>query len=116
MATVTSPYGSLTLAVTKAASLAATNVIVGFVCGESNRSRKYDLLNSGLAPQTGDAASKWLPSVVSVTAITDPTGASQVGQYKVVLSPGSADTVNVASVQTVFVDANTLFITATSTF
>ena len=116
MATVTSPYGALTLAVTKAASLAATNVVVGFITSENNRGRKYDLLNSGLAPQTGDAANKWLPSVVSVTSITDPAGGGQIGQYKVVLQPGSADTVNVASVQTVYVDGNTLFITATSTF
>lgn len=115
MATVTSEYGALTLAVTKAASLAATNVVVGFI-DEFNRGRKYSpFLANGLAPQTGDAANKWLPSVVSVTQVLDPTGGA-TGPWKVVLSPGSGDTVNVASVQTVLVDQNTLFITATSTW
>lgn len=115
MATVSTPYGALSLAVTKAASLAATNVVVGFI-DEFNRGRKYDLLNSGLAPQTGDTAAKWLPSVLTVTSVVDPAGSGQIGQYVVTLSPGSADTVNVASVQTIRVDANTLFITATGTF
>lgn len=109
-------YGALTLAVTKAASLAANNVVVGFAAGENNRSRLYMPFNYGFVPQTGDAANKWLPYVGTVTAIQDPTGASQTGQYLVTLIPGSADTVNVASVQTVRVDADTLFITATSTW
>jgi hypothetical protein len=116
MAAAAAPLGALTLAVTKAASLAATNVLVGFVCGESNRSRQYFPFTWGFVPQTGDAAGKWLPTVVSVTAITAPDGSGQIGQYKVVISPGTADTVNVASVMTVFVDADTLFITATSTW
>lgn len=115
MATITSAYGALTLAVTKVANLAATNVVVGFI-DEFNRGRQYNpLYKDGLAPQTGDAASKWLPSVVSVTQVLDSTGAA-TGPWKVVLSPGTGDTVNVASVQTVLVDQNALFITATSTF
>jgi hypothetical protein len=116
MSAATPQYGALTLAVTLAASLAANNVVVGFVCGESNRGRLYMPFNNGLSPQTGDAANKWLPKVGTVTSITDPTGAGQVGQYKVTLIPGTADTVNVASVQTVYVDADTVFITATSTW
>ena len=115
-------FSNLTLAVTPAASLAATNVVAGFVAGESNRSRLYrpDLETlvptSTTGPQAGDAANKWLPHVGTVTAITAPDGSGQVGQYLVTLIPGTADTVNVSSVQTIRVDADTLFITATSTW
>ena len=119
MTAITTEYGSLTLAVTKASSLAATNVVVG-VLDEFNRGRKYSpFLMDGFAVQTGDAAATWLPSVVSVTAIQaqDPvSGTMKTGQYRVVLQPGASDTANVASVQTMVVDPNALFITATSTF
>ena len=116
MSAATPQFGSLTLAVTKAASLAATNVVVGFI-DEGNRARLYEPFAVGLAPQAGDTAAKWLPSVVSSTAIQNSDGTNtETGQYLVVLSPGTADTVNVASVQTVRVDPNTLFITATGTW
>jgi hypothetical protein len=115
MAAATPQFGALTLAVTKAASLVATNVVVG-VIDEFNRGRLYMPFTWGYTPQTGDAATKWLPQVGTVTAITDPTGAGQVGWYVVTLIPGTADQVNVASVQTLRVDSNALFITATGTF
>ena len=115
MAAATPQFGALTLAVTKAASLVATNVVVG-VLDEFNRGRLYMPFTWGYTPQTGDAATKWLPQVGTVTAILDPTGASQVGQYLVTFIPGTADMVNVASVQTMRVDPNALFITATGTF
>ena len=117
MSAATPQYGSLSLAVTLASALAATNVVVGFAAGESNRSRLYMPFNNGLVPQTGDAANKWLPKVGTVTAITASDGTNtETGQYKVTLIPGTADTVNVSSVQTVYVDADTLFITATGTW
>lgn len=115
MAAATPQFGALTLAVTKASALAANAVVVG-VLDEFNRGRLYMPFTWGFTPQTGDAATKWLPSVGTVTAIVDPTGAGQVGQYKVTFVPGTADTVNVASVQTMYVDANALFITVTGTF
>jgi hypothetical protein len=117
MAAATPQFGALTLAVTKAASLAAGNVVVG-VLDEFNRGRLYMPFTWGYTPQTGDAANKWLPQVGTVTPITNTDGVNgnQVGQYLVTLIPGTADQVNVASVQTMRVDGNALFITATSTW
>ena len=116
MSAITTEYGSASLAVTPASSIAATNVVVGFL-GEFNRGRKYSpWLMDGLPVQAGDALTKWLPKVGTVTSVTDPTGAGNVGQYVVTLVPGTADTVNAASVQTIRCDANALFITATGTF
>lgn len=113
MAAATAPLGSLTLAVTKVASLAANAVVVGFM-DEYNRAKLFLPFTWGLVPQGGDSAGTWLPKVVSVTANQEPGGAT--GSYTVVLQPGTSDTVNVASVQTVRVDTNALFITATSTW
>lgn len=115
MTAAAAPLGALTLSVKKAASLAANDVIFG-VLDEYNRGRLYLPFTWGFIPQTGDAANKWLPQVIASTAIVDPTGAAQVGQYKVTLQPGSADTVNVSSVQTMFVDPNAFFLVATSTW
>jgi|SRR6185437_14365790 len=117
----TNPYGALTLSVqvmgagATETQLAANAVIVG-VIDEFNRGRLYNPVASGLAVQSGDAANKWLPSVVSVTPFTAPDGSGQVGQYQIALQPGSADTVNVASVQTMKVDRGALVIVATGTF
>ena len=119
---VSNPYGTLTLSVQVLGAgetetqLAGGAVVVGFICGESNRGRKYNPFAETFAPQTGDAAAKWLPQVGTITAITDPAGSGQVGEYLVTLIPGTADTVNVASVQTIRCDASTLFIVASGTF
>lgn len=118
---VTNPYGALTLSVQVVnageteTQLAANAVVVGFM-DEFNRARVYNPWTLGYAPQTGDAANKWLPSVGAVTLVTDPTGAGQVGWAQITLIPGTADLVNVASVQTIRVDARTLFVVATGTF
>jgi hypothetical protein len=103
-------FANLTLTVKKASALAANDVVVAFV-DEYNRGKYYrpDLMT--LAPQAGDAANVWLPKVGTVTQVVDPTGGS-TGPYKVTLIPGSSDTVNVASVLTVTVDQNALFIVA----
>ena len=68
---------------------------------------------STTGPQAGDAANVWLPYVVTSTQVLDPTGGS-TGPYKVVIKPGSSDTVSVSSVQNVLVDQNALFIVANS--
>lgn len=108
-------FANLTLSVKKASALAANDVIVAFI-DEYNRGKYYrpDLMT--LAPQAGDAANVWLPKVTSVTAIqnSDGVNGNQTGQYDVRLSPGTSDTVNVASVLNVKVDANALFICANS--
>lgn len=105
-------FANLTLTVKKASALAANDVVVAFV-DEYNRGKYYrpDLMT--LAPQAGDAANVWLPKVTAVSQVTDPTGGS-TGPYKVTLAPGSSDTVNVASVLSVVVDQNALFIVANS--
>jgi hypothetical protein len=118
MTAAAAPLGALTLSVKKAASLAANDVIFG-VLDELNRGRLYLPFNLGFTPQTGDAAGKWLPTVLTSTAIqaTDPVSGNPVtGQYLVTLQPGTADTVNVASVQTMRVDPNAFFLVATSTW
>ena len=118
---VSNPYGALSLSVQVMGAsetetqLAANAVVVGFI-DEYNRGKKYNPFDWGYLPVTADAANKWLPTVVSITANVDPAGSGQVGSYKVVLKPGSADLVNVASVQTVTVDANALFIVASGSF
>ena len=114
MSAATAPLGSLSLAVVGVGSLSANDVIVGFV-DELNRGRLYLPFTWGLAPQAGDSAGKWLPKVVSTTQVLDSAGSS-TGPWKVVIQPGTADTVNVASVQTVLVDQNAQFIKATSTW
>lgn len=115
MAAAAAPLGALTLSVKKAASLAANDVIFGFV-DEFNRGRLYLPFTWGYTPQTGDAANVWLPQVVSSTAVTAPDGSGQVGQYVVVLKPGTSDQVNVASVQSMKVDPGAFFLVATSTW
>lgn len=115
MAAAAAPLGALTLSVKKAASLAAADVIFGFV-DEFNRGRLYLPFTWGFIPQTSDVAGKWLPTVVSSTAVTAPDGSGQIGQYNVVLQPGTADTVNVASVQSMRVDPGAFFLVATSTW
>jgi hypothetical protein len=119
--TVNNPYGALTLSVQVMGAaetqtqLAAGAVVVGFL-DEYNRGKKFNPWEWGFIPVTSDAANKWLPSVVSVTPFTAPDGSGQVGAYRVVLQPGTADTVNVASVQTVVLDRNALVIVATGSF
>jgi hypothetical protein len=117
MAAAAAPLGALTLSVKKAVNLAAADVIFGVV-DEFNRGRLYLPFTWGYVPQTGDAAGKWLPTVVSSTAIVNNDGVNgnQTGQYSVVLQPGTADAVNVASVQTIKVDPNAFFLVATSTW
>lgn len=115
MTAAAAPLGALTLSVKKASALAANDVIFG-VLDEFNRGRVYLPFTWGYTPQTGDAANKWLPQVVSSTAVTAPDGSGQIGQYAVVLQPGSADLVNVASVQTMKVDPGAFFLVATSTW
>lgn len=115
MAAAAAPLGALTLSVKKAVSLAANDVIFG-VLDEYNRGKLWLPFTWGFVPQTGDAANKWLPQVVSSTAVTAPDGSGQVGQYVVVLQPGTADTVNVASVQSMKVDPGAFFLVATSTW
>lgn len=118
---VTNPYGALTLAVNIMAAggtetqLAAGAYVVGFV-DELNRGRKYNPWDWGFTPVTSDAASKWLPSVGTITAITAPDGSGNVGEYLITLIPGTADTVNVASVQAIRVDRNALFVVASGSF
>jgi hypothetical protein len=115
------PYGALTLSVQVMGAgetetqLAAGAVVVAFV-DELNRGRKYNPYDWGFAPTTGDAANKWLPTVGVITPALAPDGSGNVGTYRVTLAPGSSDTVNVASVQTVVVDRNALVIVATGTF
>lgn len=118
---VTNPYGALTLSVQIMAAsgtetqLAANAVVVGFI-DEYNRGKVFNPWDWGYTPVTSDAANKWLPSVVSITAFSDPGGSGQVGQYLVKLQPGTADLVNVASVQTVKVDWGALWIIASGSF
>jgi len=115
----TNPYGALALTVqvmgagATETQLAAGAVVVG-VIDEFNRGRLYNPVAIGLAVQSGDAANKWLPTVGTVTANTEPGGA--VGSYTVTLVPGSADVVNVASVQTMRVDRGALVVVASGTF
>ena len=117
--TVNNPYGALVLTVQVMGAsetetqLAAGAVVVGFL-DEYNRGKKFNPWDWGFTPVTSDTAAKWLPSVVSVTANTEPGGA--VGSYTIKLSPGTSDTVNVSSVQTVTVDRNALVIVATGSF
>lgn len=119
MAAAAAPLGALTLSVKKASALAVNDVIFG-VLDEFNRGRVYLPFTWGYVPQTGDAANKWLPQVSAVTQTTyddglgvnDPHG----GPFKVTLVPGSADQVNVASVQTMTVDQNAFFLVATGSF
>lgn len=115
MAAAAAPYGALTLTVVKIGSLAANDVVVGFI-DEFNRGRLYSPISmDGLAPQTGDAANVWLPHVGTVTQVTDPTGGA-TGPWKVTLIPGTSDTVNAGSVQNVVLDQGALVIKATSTW
>lgn len=115
MTAAAAPLGALSLSVKKAASLAANDVIFGVV-DELNRGRLYLPFTWGYVPQTGDTNSKWLPTVLASTAVTAPDGSGAVGQYLVTLQPGTADLVNVASVQTMRVDSNAFFLVATSTW
>ena len=108
-------FSNLTLAVTPVASLTTSSVVAGFIAGESNRSRLYRPDLETLAPQSGDTAATWLPTVTKLTTIQAPDSSSNY-VYQVAMKPGTKDTVNVASVQTVTVDADTLFLTATSTW
>jgi hypothetical protein len=71
----------------------------------------------GFLPTTGDAAAKWLPTVTSVTAVTDPSGT--VGSYTIVLTPGTSDNVSVvATGPTILIKVSpgALFTVATGTF
>lgn len=117
--TVSNPYGALVLAVQvmgaaeTQAQLAAGTAVVA-VIDEFNRGRKYNPWDLGFTPVTSDAPGKWLPTVGTVTANTEPGGA--VGSYTITLVPGTADTVNAQSVQTMRVDRNALVIVATGAF
>jgi hypothetical protein len=115
----TNPYGALVLTVqvmgagATETQLAAGTVVVA-VIDEFNRGRSYNPVAIGLPVQSGDAANKWLPTVGAVTANTETGGA--VGSYTITFTPGSSDTVNVASVQTMRVDRGALVIVASGSF
>lgn len=117
--TVNNPYGALVLTVQVMGAaetetqLAAGTAVVAVV-DELNRGRKYNPWDLGFAPVTSDAPGKWLPTVGTITPNTEVGGA--VGSYTITLIPGTADTVNVASVQTMRVDRNALVIVATGAF
>jgi hypothetical protein len=116
MTAASPPYGSLTISVTRITNLAANAVVVGYTAGEINRSQLFLPFRSGLVPMTYDTASKWLPQVASVTAVTAPDGSGSIGEYLVTLIAPPGDTLGVMSVQPLRLDAETMFFTATGQF
>lgn len=74
--------------------------------------------SGGYGPLTGAAYSTVFPSFSSYTEVTDPAGSGQVGQVKLVLTPGSSDTVNSSSVLNFTLDANAIvvYIAGSTTF
>ena len=111
-------YAAPTVGATAVAALSAGTLVAALFDGENNRSRNYipGAVQNGVSTQN---ASTQFPQIVSVTQIqaTDPvSGTPKTGQVKVVLQPGSADVVNVASVQTVYMDPNVVALTVSGTF
>lgn len=111
--------------------LPAGTVIAGFV-DPINGQRIFNPAAEGNAVATGDAYTKWLPTVKAVVAtqVTDaywapvasalgisettPTYPTSVGQIKLELSPAAANTVEASSVQTFYLSPQALVITATA--
>lgn len=108
-------YAAPTVGATAVAALSAATIVAAFFDGESNRSRNF-IPGAVGAAVSSDNANTQFPVVVSATKITDPTGANQTGQVKLVLQPGSKDTVNVASPMTFYLDPNVVVCTVSGTF
>lgn len=108
-------YAAPTVGATAVAALTLGTVVAAFFDGESQRGRNF--IPGAVGAATGGAAANTqFPTVVSATKINDPTGANQTGQVKLVLAPGSADVVNVASPMTFYVDPNVVVCTVSGTF
>jgi hypothetical protein len=73
-----------------------------------------------VAPQSGTAATAVYPAIVSVSAVSydDGTGVNDphVGPVKLVLKPGTADTVNVGSPLVFTLDQNAAVTTVSGTY
>lgn len=108
-------YAAPTVGATAVAALSAGTIVAAFFDGENQRSRNFipGAVATGVA---SDNANTQFPTVVSATKIQDPTGASQTGQVKLVLAPGSKDVVNVASPMTFYLDPNVVVCTVSGTF
>lgn len=129
---VTSFAGALT------GSLTAGTVVAAVLDPASGFNRIYNPYTEGytgaVGPQTGDAASKWLPAVatagISATTINDqywqpvfqggttqvPQPNNKIGQISLPLTPGSADAVRASSVMQLKLSPNAIVFTTTSTF
>lgn len=108
-------YAAPTVGATAVAALSAGTVVAAFFDGEIGRNRNFIPQAVANGVSTNNANTQF-PTIVSVTKIQDPTGANQTGQVKLVLAPGSADQVNVASWMTYYLDANVVVCTVSGTF
>lgn len=115
-------------------SLTAGTVVAAVLDPASGFNRIYNPYPEGFTgangPQTGDAASKWLPSVATggatATTVNDQYWApvpgstqganNKVGQIQLNLVAGSADTVRASSVMQLKLSPNAIVFTTTSTF
>lgn len=109
-------YAAPTIGATAVAALSANTSVAAFFDGENARARNFIPPAGGVAtPAGGTNATVVFPAVVSASTITDPTGGGQVGQVKLVLKPGTGDTVN-NSPMTFYLDSNAVVLTVSGTF
>ena len=109
-------------------SLTAGTVVAAVLDPASGFNRIYNPYPEGLTPQTGDAASKWLPAVAAGgatatqvqdnywTPVSGTPGATKTGQIQLNLTPGTSDTVRASSVMQLKLSPNAIVFTTTSTF
>ena len=102
---------SLSLVAVGSLTTSGGQFVAGYLDGEQ---RAKLFINASGTPLSGIANS--LPSTVSVTqtSIVDSAGSSKTGGFLVKISLAAADTVNIGSPQTVYVDPDAWFIIAST--
>lgn len=92
-----------------------TTLIALYLDGEE-RGRSFVPPAAGVAaPPASTTASVIFPQVVSVSQVLDSAGAA-TGPVKLVLKPGTGDTVNASSVLSLVLDQNVIVSTVSGTF
>ncbi len=104
-------FAAPTEGATAVAALSANTLVASFQDG-GDRSRTFV---SAVAPAGGTTAASVYPAIVTATQVLDSTG-SATGPVLLHLTPGSADTVNAASVMRYTLDQNVSVVTVSGTY
>jgi hypothetical protein len=118
--TLTPATGAMALNATLVADAAAGTTLIAGITDPNSTQRIFNPVAEGLPVASGDAATKWLPTLFAFTAaqVTDNLngGINDVGQVTIQLRPAASNTVEATSPMTFKVSPQATVTVATGTF